>query len=439
MNSTKQILVILVCLLLRATAIAQEPQSARPSRDTSSREVTIIIQQRQLRFSAPASAQELKLEVLNQAGEMVYDSGLVTGAELSWALRNANGEAIPSGLYAYTLTIKEANSETAALRRGHLILESGRDRLWVTNQGAIGAETAMSGGEFTVSSGPETSVAGARIERSVASKGSGTINLQGFGTLGQIPQFGGGDYLVDSVISQDFHGWVGIGTTTPSSPLTVAGQIETKSGGIKFPNGTVQTTSAAGSLFQVSRNTTLTGNGTEGSPLGVNISALGLLGSVARNGTLVGDGTSAAPLGVAVPLALSGSSASSILRIINFGSGPAIYSSGNAGQNREYGGWVKALLFVNTNGTIARCYNGVTGAATGNCGFTISHPQPGVYDFNFGFQIDDRFITTTTLNNFAEGGCAGGSATVGPPNGNLVRIITFCDIISDKPFFIFVF
>ena len=46
------------------------------------------------------------------------------------------------------------------------------------------------------------------------------------------------------VISQD--GRVGIGTITPTSPLTVAGTIETTSGGIRFPDGTIQTTAATG-------------------------------------------------------------------------------------------------------------------------------------------------------------------------------------------------
>src|SRR4030095_15157628 len=99
MNSSKQILVILVCLFLYAPlAVAQEPQTSSISRDTvspDSREVTVIIQQQQLRFAAPASAQEVRLEVFNQAGEMVYDSGLVSGAELSWTLRNTSREAVP--------------------------------------------------------------------------------------------------------------------------------------------------------------------------------------------------------------------------------------------------------------------------------------------------------------------------------------------------------
>ncbi len=43
-----------------------------------------------------------------------------------------------------------------------------------------------------------------------------------------------------------FSGNVGIGTTTPASPLTVSGIVESTSGGFKFPDGTVQTTAGGG-------------------------------------------------------------------------------------------------------------------------------------------------------------------------------------------------
>src|SRR5580698_2910722 len=60
---------------------------------------------------------------------------------------------------------------------------------------------------------------------------------------------------------------VGIGTTTPAYPLDVAGIIRTSSGGIKFPDGTVQTTAATGgggTITGVTAGTDLTGGGTSG-------------------------------------------------------------------------------------------------------------------------------------------------------------------------------
>jgi hypothetical protein len=97
--------------------------------------------------------------------------------------------------------------------------------------------------------------------------------VTGSGTAGQLTRWygaSGSSYVVgDSVITEDKFGKIGIGTTAPTSKLTVQGMIETTLGGYKFPDGTVQTTAAVSGLQSVFHNATLAGNGTSGSPLGI--------------------------------------------------------------------------------------------------------------------------------------------------------------------------
>jgi hypothetical protein len=76
---------------------------------------------------------------------------------------------------------------------------------------------------------------------------AGTV--AGSGTTGRLTKwtgFGGGNSLIgDSSIFESKTGLVGVGTDTPTSKLTVAGTIQSTSGGFRFPDGSVQTTSAS--------------------------------------------------------------------------------------------------------------------------------------------------------------------------------------------------
>ena len=91
---------------------------------------------------------------------------------------------------------------------------------------------------------------------------------QGNGTPGRISKFIDNKSLGDSNITEDESGRIGVGTTLPTSQPTVNGVIEMMgaAGGIKFPDGTLQTTAG---IPTVSRDSTLAGNGTQASPLGL--------------------------------------------------------------------------------------------------------------------------------------------------------------------------
>ena len=95
-------------------------------------------------------------------------------------------------------------------------------------------------------------------------------STKGDGTPGRIAKWVGtvnpSREIGNSVITESNSGQIGIGTTAPTSKLTVAGLIESTLGGYKFPDGTVQTTAGLASVFH---DATLAGTGSSASPLGV--------------------------------------------------------------------------------------------------------------------------------------------------------------------------
>ena len=67
--------------------------------------------------------------------------------------------------------------------------------------------------------------------------------------------------------------------------------------------------------------------------------------------------------------------------------------SGSTTQPFAANGLPKAMLRINANGTILRCYNGITGNGSGNCGFTVDHFTTGGYGIDFGFGTDGSFVS----------------------------------------------
>jgi hypothetical protein len=127
---------------------------------------------------------------------------------------------------------------------------------------------------------------------------SQATSATGSGTKDRIAKWASSSILSDSNITEDKFGNVGIGTSSPTSLLTVNGMIEMKLGGIKFPDGSVQTTAG---------------------------------GVVTHDGTLSGEGTPSSPLGLSIPLIFSGSvdNGNGVITVTNTApGGPAIFSVG---------------------------------------------------------------------------------------------------------------
>jgi hypothetical protein len=88
--------------------------------------------------------------------------------------------------------------------------------------------------------------------------------------------------------------------------------------------------------------------------------------------------------------------------------GFAMQARGNTVQDRDKGGWVKAMAYVDPTvpgpNKIVRCYNSqATGSNvyTPPCGLTYELIDAGVNRIDFGFPVIDRFISVTPF--FANG------------------------------------
>jgi len=106
---------------------------------------------------------------------------------------------------------------------------------------------------------------------------------------------------------------------------------------------------------------------------------------------------------------------------VSSATGFAMYDDGNTGQRRDKGGWVKAMLFIEGDGIINRCYNSTkTGGAatTPPCGFNVhdSNDRIGFYVIDFGFRVNDRFYSITDTDGRSPLWCTTRCAANDSPN-----------------------
>ncbi len=115
-----------------------------------------------------------------------------------------------------------------------------------------------------------------------------------------------------------------------------------------------------------------------------------------QNFNIVGNGVINGTLNVAGNTTIGSPTVTSNLNISG-----NITAAGNAAQNRDKGGFVKAMAFIGANGQILRCFNAITGSTTNNCGFAVTLDLPGFgrYGVDFGFQVNDRFVSITPLGS----------------------------------------
>jgi len=79
--------------------------------------------------------------------------------------------------------------------------------------------------------------------------------------------------------------------------------------------------------------------------------------------------------------------------------GGPINMQGNLTQDEGSNGLPKAMVYLNGDGTILRCYNGLTGTNTGGCGISATKVNTGFYDIYFPFPISTRYFSIAVENH----------------------------------------
>ncbi len=490
-----------VILLPLAVARAQKPSVST---------VNVTPDERRVRVAPVGNVFDLRIEVVDEAGDTVFEGTQASDTALDWPMTDARGERVRPGVY--TVTVSYTTGAGKARKRIEQVL--------VTEE--------VKGGE----------------QKASASAPNPQPLVDGGGAANRIPKFTDGDTLTSSVIT-DAAGriGVGIGAAAVSGPrLEVNGLTRLTPGGsggyMQFGTPNTETgltwskgtTSRADIRFNGTRLTLAAGTGA-GVPansgividttgkvgIGILLPTLGRVdargaanlpaiygespnrgvwgkstgssyGVYGESGNGIGiQGVSTANVGVVgatsaaccvvagvygystngATTGVKGSGATGVhgVSFPNAGTGvlgesnagPGVYGKSNAtttagagvvghnnaggwamyagshaGQARAAGGWVKAMVIVNGDGTIFRCFNSQMpdgGASqppsgTTGCGFTTTAPTAAAqYFVNFGFLVSDRFVSVTPgLSGTAR---AGASLRYPSSNSNEVSVFTF--------------
>ncbi len=260
--------------------------------------VNVTPDEQRVRVSTVGDVLDMSVAVSNESGDVVFESGAVTGDHLDWTMSDPQGQRVPPGAYTLTVTYRTpsgklkrrveqvlvteevtggARQESAAPApaapvegagtTGKIAKFTGASTLgssvMTESASRIGINTAAPTHVLTINAGPAWTTSGWVGSIALPNLGSIGWNANSAGQRRGIGHNNGGLYFfrtasglgaATSVAFPDLvignTGNVGVGTTTPASKLTVNGgiQILGAGNGIKFADGSIQTKAIAGTI-----------------------------------------------------------------------------------------------------------------------------------------------------------------------------------------------
>jgi hypothetical protein len=240
----KLVIASLSLVLFANSALAQS-ENSNQNQQALTPAVTASATAGNVRFASPEGVLQMRLEIYNAAGEIMFDSGMRQGSILDWKVTDATA-AITDGAYLCAVTVMDFQGQLRQ-RLGTLSLQSGELTLKRLGQGELTAAQSQTLNGRRKSQKIEEADDNASLtilrdgkERSAVVTVHDGENGQVTSTKGALT-FGTGDTLTNRAKEQvriTPDGRVGIGTDKPEATLDVAGTVRA-SGGIQFADGTV--------------------------------------------------------------------------------------------------------------------------------------------------------------------------------------------------------
>jgi microcystin-dependent protein len=245
MNCAKRLVPTTAAILLLVSIVsAQDQNSATGSRSMAT--VTAAVTADRVRFTAPLTVVQMRLEVYAANGEKLFDNEIRGGNVIDWHLQDGQAERISDGSYLCVITSKGLSGRMSQ-KLGRITIENAAASVQPMDMTQLTAQQSQAVGPLeenaflTVLKEGETQTATV-----IAHNGIEGQLIRGRGALSfRIGDFFSGKDTEQMRLSEE--GNLGIGTSEPRVKLDVAGMISARQG-LMFSDGSTLNVNRKGVL-----------------------------------------------------------------------------------------------------------------------------------------------------------------------------------------------